>query len=273
MDRRVVINDRTARDLEAQYRSRGLEPQLSGRIALIENRVPVPRNCPEKDGRGPLNVLFVGRGSPEKRVHLVGRIATHCRQAGLAARFSLVGEMGEAVEPGDREHCEFYGETASPDMLNEIYDTAHVLLLTSSREGFPWWSWRPWPVASSRWRPMWGGFPRHLASGVNGVLVENRDEDHIVREMAEAIARFATDRERLRSHSAAAYEYAKARFGGEDFCAAYRSLLLGAELKQGREHAQGKHRDPLLQPGRIPGRGGGIRARPDLRRLRGSGRQ
>lgn len=234
MDRRVVINDRTARDLEAQYRSRGLEPQLSGRIALIENRVPVPRNCPEKDGRGPLNVLFVGRGSPEKRVHLVGRIATHCRQAGLAARFSLVGEMGEAVEPGDRENCEFYGETASPDVLPQIYDTAHVLLLTSSREGFPLVVMEAMargvvPVVTDV-----GGLSRHLTSGVNGVLVENRDEDHIVREMAEAIARFAADREGLRSHSAAAYEYAKARFGGEDFCAAYRSLLLGAELKQRR---------------------------------------
>lgn len=234
IDRRVVISDRTGKDLEAQYRSRGLEPQLSGRIALIENRVHVPRKYPEKDGRGPLSVIFVGRGSPEKRVHLVGRIATRCRQQGLASRFLLVGEMGEAVEISDRENCIFYGETASPNMLNEIYDDAHILLLTSTREGFPLVIMEAMargvvPVVTDV-----GGISRHLTNGVNGVLVENRDEDDIVRDMADALERFAVRRDELRSLSAAAHEYAKSRFGGEDFCAAYRSLLLGEEQKERR---------------------------------------
>jgi glycosyltransferase involved in cell wall biosynthesis len=181
-----------------------------------------------------LRVLYVGRDSEEKRVRLVARVAALCRERGIAASFRLVGVSPGSIPANHKDSCECLGEVRDRARLEGIYQESDVLLLTSSREGFPLVIMEAMargvvPVVTDV-----GGISRHLTDGVNGVLVPNREEDEIVREMAEAIVGFAADRDALRSLSAAAYEYARARFGGEGFCAAYRSLLLGEEQQERR---------------------------------------
>jgi glycosyltransferase involved in cell wall biosynthesis len=234
LQRRVVISESTRQELACQYRAAGLDGALLDRVLLIENRVEVPASCPEKKGSGPLRVLYVGRDSEEKRVRLVARVAALCRERGIAASFRLVGVSPGSIPANHKDSCECLGEVRDRARLEGIYQESDVLLLTSSREGFPLVIMEAMargvvPVVTDV-----GGISRHLTDGVNGVLVPNREEDEIVREMAEAIVGFAADRDALRSLSAAAYEYARARFGGEGFCAAYRSLLLGEEQQERR---------------------------------------
>jgi glycosyltransferase involved in cell wall biosynthesis len=226
---RVAINGKTVDDLKGQYLRHGAPPSLAERVLLIENCVAVPERYVEKAQRALLKILYVGRGSEEKRVHLVGRIASRCRQRGLPAEVLLVGDTAHAVDEADRACCDFLGEIADPDQLNRVYDDADLLLLTSSREGFPMVIMEGMahgvvPVSTDV-----GGIPLHVASGGNGWLVPNDlDEELLVDEMCRIIKRMCAERELLSSMSCSAYDYARVHFSGEKFCSAYRSLLLGS---------------------------------------------
>lgn len=224
---RVAINSKTVDDLKLQYLRHGASPFLTERILLIENYVSVPETYVEKAQHALLKILYVGRGSEEKRVHLVGRIAALCRQRGLPVEVLIVGDTAHAVDEADRPCCDFLGEVADPDHLNRIYDDADLLLLTSNREGFPMVIMEGMahgvvPVSTDV-----GGIPLHVASGGNGWLVPNDlGEELLVDEMCQIIKRMCADRELLSTMSRSAYDYARMHFSGEKFCSAYRSLLL-----------------------------------------------
>ena len=224
---RVAINARTVGDLKEQYLQHGLPASLAERILLIENSVEVPEKCGEKEQRAWLKILYVGRGSEEKRVHLVGRIAAGCRKSGLPVEVLLVGDTSHAINEADWPYCDFLGEIADSNQLNRIYDEADLLLVTSSREGFPMVIMEGMahgvvPVSTDV-----GGIPFHVKSGGNGWLVKNSpDEEQIIDEMCQVIKRMCLDRELLGAMSRAAHDYARVHFSGERFCSAYRTLLL-----------------------------------------------
>jgi len=226
LDHRVVINGKTRDDLQGQYAENRLDPRLIDRVVLIENRVPVPREYPEKITHDVLTVLFVGRGAPEKRVHLVGKAATLCREKEIPARFVLVGDLGEALAARDRGNCLVQGEITDPLLLAKTYQTADILVVTSEREGFPLVIMEAMaqgvvPVSTDV-----GGISLHLRHGINGMLIENGPEEQVVAELVRSIELLSRDRELLRKLSRNAYEYARATFDTETFCSAYRKLLV-----------------------------------------------
>ncbi|NVN92663.1 MAG: glycosyltransferase, partial [Desulfuromonadales bacterium] len=122
LDRRVVITQQTAQDLAAQYRSNGIDPSLGQRVLLIENRVDIPKQLLEKRSDAPLQLLYVGRGTEEKRVHLVGIIAARCARNGLPVEVTLVGDAAGAVAPVDRDFCRFAGELSDRALIAQQYD-------------------------------------------------------------------------------------------------------------------------------------------------------
>lgn len=229
LDCRVIINAKTKGDLEAQYRANGVDRRLLDRIVLIENRVTVPSQYPEKKHPDVLNVIFVGRGSPEKRVYLVGKIASRCREKRMPVQFILVGDVGEAVEPEDRKHCLLRGEISDAAVMSAIYDHAHILVLTSSREGFPLVVMEAMahgvvPVCTDV-----GGIAAHVHHDANGLLVGNGGECEIEETFVAAIQRLSDERDTLQRMSRAAFEHARACFGSEQFCIAWRRLVLNKE--------------------------------------------
>ncbi|MBU5636002.1 glycosyltransferase family 4 protein [Geomonas sp. Red69] len=228
LDARIAINERTVNDLKAQYRANGMSDSLENRIVLIENSVDVPDELSPKMRGTTLKALYVGRGSEEKRVHLVGRVASRCRQRGIPVDVVIVGDALQAVEEPDRVNCTFLGEISDQEQLQAVYRDADLLLLTSSREGFPMvimeaMAFGVVPVSTTV-----GGIPSHVHSGTNGWLVpEAADEGEIVDRMCEMAAAMCEERDLLEKLSRNAYSYAKKHFSGESFCAAYRGLLLG----------------------------------------------
>ncbi len=226
LDHRVVINRKTIDDLQAQYAENQLDPRLIDRVVLIENRVPVPREYPEKITHDVLTVLFVGRGAPEKRVHLVGKAATLCRENKIPVRFVLVGDMGEALAARDRENCLVQGEITDPCLLAKMYREADLLVITSDREGFPLVIMEAMaqgvvPVCTDV-----GGISLHVRHGDNGMLIENGPEERIVAELVRSIDLLSGDWELLRKLSRNAFDYARTSFDTETFCRAYRKLLV-----------------------------------------------
>ncbi|HEX8145350.1 MAG TPA: glycosyltransferase family 4 protein [Pyrinomonadaceae bacterium] len=227
LDARVILSGQALSDLKAQYSREGLASELLDRVAFIDNQVAVPDNYPAKRNRGGrLQLLYVGRGAAEKRIHLVGRTAALCRCLGLAADFILVGDNREAIAEEHRSACTFKGEIADPSELNKLYAEADVLLLTSSREGFPLVIMEAMAYGTVPLSTDVGGISRHVENGTNGLLIENGEEERIVEGMVEAISRLDRNRTLLEEMSRHAYLYARQHFAPQRFCAAYRRLLL-----------------------------------------------
>jgi glycosyltransferase involved in cell wall biosynthesis len=222
--KRVFITAAARDEFAKLYAHAAHGEELKQRMTLIENCVDVPAHAPPKP-ECPLQVLFVGRGSPEKRIHLVGRIAAECKRRAIAAEFTLVGDCESDVAPEDRAACRFAGMVRGPQAIAPYYQRAHVLLLTSSREGFPLVVMEAMAQGAVPVCTNVGGMPAHVSDAQTGVLLPAQ-EDAVVSAAVEAIAALAADRPRLAALSAGAFARAREYFSAQRFVAAWRGLLL-----------------------------------------------
>lgn len=226
LDRRIVIDGNTLDQLQQQYRLCGLPPELAERVDLVPNKVFVPAALPQKEAGEKLRVLYVGRGTEEKRAHLVGKIASLCHRMGLPVEFTLVGDLQHAVPAEDRAQCRCMGELTDPERIREIYRESDLLLLTSSREGFPLVIMEAMAQGVVPAATDVGGIGRQVINGENGFLIDNScDQEELVRSFANLVRQLHQDRSLLRRLSVAAHRHALAHFSGAAFDNHYRSLF------------------------------------------------
>lgn len=240
IDTRVIYSSRVFSELKDQYASQRIEPGLIDRITFIDNKVAVPESYVEKHETGRLKVMYVGRGSVEKRVHLIGRAAARCRLEGIPAEFIFVGDVADAIGAEHRESCSFKGEIADLNELERLYNEADVLVLTSRSEGFPVVIMEAMAHGVVSVSTDVGGISDHVQDGINGLLIGSLDEDEIVSSLVALVRRLASDREALKEMSSRAYEYARQHFTLPRFCAAYRRLLLTEEQPTEKEANDGR---------------------------------
>ncbi|GLI37375.1 glycosyltransferase family 4 protein [Geobacter hydrogenophilus] len=227
LDARVIITGATRDDMAAQYERDGIPFEFLERVVLIENQVPIPSAFPPKGEDVCLRAIFVGRGSEEKRVRLVGRIASACRAQGLPVSVTLVGDVSAGLDDADLPSCHLTGEVTDAEALAAIYDQADLLLLTSSREGFPLVVMEAMAHGVVPLCTRVGGIPAHVRHGENGMLVESGSEEQIVNDFVACIGRLCRDTALRQRLAREAYVWAAANFGAERFCRSYRALLLG----------------------------------------------
>lgn len=222
---RVVISAGVREELLAFYRAHRVSPALDGRIAVIPNRVTVPPAMPAKPGDGPLTALFVGRGSGEKRVHLIAKAAQRCRELGLNVVITLVGDLTDWLTEEERAACTLTGPISNEAELTGLYQQAHLVLISSSREGFPLTLMEGMAQGCVPVTTAVGGIPDHIRHLDNGWLLPAEDEEAVVDELVRALGQLAKDRQLLARLAAAAFQHARERFGGERFCDDYRKVL------------------------------------------------
>jgi glycosyltransferase involved in cell wall biosynthesis len=225
-NKRVVINNKTKSDFKEKYLENHIPARYLEKIVVIPNQVEIPENYSIKDKISPLKVLYIGRATQEKRVHLVGKIAAYCSKEGVMAEFILVGDQIEkAVDVNFRKYCTFKKAITDPQRLYELYRESNIILIVSSREGFPLVVMEAMangvvPVCTNV-----GGISEHIQNEANGLLIEPLEEEHIVENFTKIIKQLSEDREKLNRISYNAYLYAKDHFNREPFCASYRNLF------------------------------------------------
>lgn len=224
LEARVLISTSLRDDMERLYDAFGVAPEMASRLQVIPTGVAVPDRVAAKAADGPLRVLYVGRGSPEKRVHLVGRIASRLAAAGVPAQLTLVGDVAAVIAAEDQPACRLAGTITDPAVLATYYDQADVLLITSEREGMPLAVMEAMahgvvPVCTAV------GALAALPRGEFCVLVEPEDEVAVVSRMVEVLTRLGSNRSALRAMGAAAHSYAREHFSVQRFHAAWQRLL------------------------------------------------
>jgi L-malate glycosyltransferase len=241
LDKRVVINNRTKSDLREQYLKNNIPLNFMDNILVIPNQVRIPGQFHTRSAASPLKVIYAGRASKEKRVHLLGKIAAKCTMEGVNAEFVLIGDgIKGMIDEADRGFCTFLDAMADDRDLYEIYAQSHILLIVSSREGFPMVVMEAMangvlPVCTDV-----GGIREHIQDSVNGFLVTSVDEQGIVGQTAGIISHLSTNREKLNTLACNAYFYAREHFAYEPFYSSYRNLLLNCKKNVNSNLVDGK---------------------------------
>jgi glycosyltransferase involved in cell wall biosynthesis len=224
LSNRVIISQNTKKDFETLYVKNNIDLKYLERVILIQNFVEAKVHI-EKDTTGNLNLIYVGRGSDEKRIHLISRAAKIAAQAKIPATFHFVGRVKDAIPTEDLPYCILHGEVTDTNQMDIYYNNSHALLITSSREGFPMVIMEAMmhgvvPIATNV-----GGISSHVITNENGILIESTDEVEIVNQIITTINYFVANKNEWKKISDNAYTYANTHFSKDAFFQSYKNLL------------------------------------------------
>jgi glycosyltransferase involved in cell wall biosynthesis len=229
---RVFISRRAMKDVENQYMENKIPSSFTNKLKYIPNQVYVPGQYKEKERKENLRVLYVGRGTKEKRVHLIAEIAKQCSLLNLPIRFELIGKLKSSIDSKFNSYLKYSGEIKDASILSEKYKEADILLITSFREGFPMVIMEGMANGVVPMSTDVGDISSHVKNHQNGIIIASKDEAEIVNSFIEEIKILCADRKKLSALSLESYNYAKNNFDYNRFRNQYRELLLGERSVQ-----------------------------------------
>jgi len=209
-----------------QYDSEHIQRKYYDRLNFIENKIDIPPY--EEIRHEKLEVLFVGRGAPQKRVHLIAAIAGEMDSLQLPVHFSFVGDVEKVIDPQRYPFCTFYGNIDSEAKMQELYRQSDVLILTSAYEGLPLVMMQMMAHGRPILSTAVNSIPDYITHLENGLLIRSTDETAIVAEGV-ALLRLLIEEPGLKTTlGKRSREIATQKFGGHAFCREYRKILLTA---------------------------------------------
>lgn len=133
LDKRVVINTKTFEDYKQLYSKNKINPELHKRIIIVPNGIEIHAFDASKilSRWENFTVGFVGRNSPEKRPELFFELIKK-----LALKAKVIGDNFEIYKNEFPETCYFEG-CNDVELIREQFSTISLLVVPSSREGFP----------------------------------------------------------------------------------------------------------------------------------------
>lgn len=223
----VMISKRRIEDHLALYRRWGVPTAYDARIRYIVNGIALPEQKPIPKSGIPGSMLFVGRGTAEKRPMVAATLAQKLMAAGVNIRMGFVGDVSQAVEAKVFPQFTMYGNISDPATLDSIYrEQADLLLVTSSEEGFPLVIMEAMARGAVIIATPVGDIPVHVQPGKNGwVFSSIHDEEAMFREALAFIRNLQRNPEEFSRISAENIAYAYDNFGLPTFVAQYNTLI------------------------------------------------
>lgn len=204
------------------------------KIRYIINGIHLPARQTIKDYNGEIQILYVGRGTEEKRIHLIAQMAERSHRSGQSASFVFMGDVENAIPKLLLPYCRLLGHKTNPDEINEVYEQSHIVIITSSTEGFPLAIEEGMARGCAVMATPVGDVGVHVKNVENGWLFTSiTDEVQIVEEALEFLDLCNKNKKPLQEMSLRNYSYAKTHFGMEQFEKSYKELFrqLRNELK------------------------------------------
>jgi L-malate glycosyltransferase len=173
-----------------------------------------------------LKVLYVGRGSEEKRVHLIAQIAEEMHKIDRSVQFSFMGDVDKYIPNDLKEYCNQLGSMSDNDKIDAIYRNNDVLIVTSSTESGPLVAMEAMARGLSIVSTPVGIINEHIQNGRNGFVfstVEN--ESTIIKEGIDFLMKLKANIELRKIIAQLNMDYAYANFDIKNFQGNYRNLL------------------------------------------------
>ncbi len=223
IDCRIFSTPQIKRDVEKQYRLNNLPQKFFDRLFFIDNKVEIPAY---KEIVNPvLQVIYVGRGAPQKRVHLIAEIAKKMKTQNRPVHFSFIGDVEKIVPEATQEFCTLYGNVKDENELHTIYQQSDVLLLTSSYEGLPIAIMEMMARGKVIVSTAVDGIPDYITHKENGLLITETDESKIIETGINLLELLIADPALKKAIAKNSYSYAVKHFSGETFCSTYKGIL------------------------------------------------
>lgn len=186
--------------------------RLLKRIFVIPHSVFIPESMPNKNP-GILNVIYVGRNAPEKRLDILKELVERF-EFNSKIHFHLVGFENDDTKIRKNLNVTFYGILSDESILRDLYSQAHLLVLTSSSEGFPKviaesMAFGVVPLVTNV-----GGISEQLENKELGFLIE---DINVLESMEKTLIEYTQNLAQLKLFSQNAYIYAKENFDFERF--------------------------------------------------------
>lgn len=226
LDQRIIITESLREKLKNLYQQEGIDREFLSRVHCIPNGIKVNDTYPRGKKFDRLNLLFVGRNSSEKRIHLIEAILHKLIENQVDFTFTSVGQ--------DLDLCKTFSHLPQVrclgrlerTRLKEIYQQANVLLITSQREGFPMVMMEGMAEGAIPVSTAVGGIPDNITHLKNGLLIANDEkEDRIVASFYQNLLALQSDTTKMKQLSESAYQFAKDNFSIEKFNEQYDLLL------------------------------------------------
>lgn len=222
LDKRMVINQKTKNDFINLYKENNISLEFIERIKIINIAVEIPQIKPlkkiNKDKK--LNIIFCGRISKEKRVHLIVDIA---KKVTNIADVKIYGHKEIDVEGIDSY---FQKNITNADELKKIYENADILLISSYREGFPVVIKEAMANGVVCISTDVGSVSEHIINNETGYIVNNSgNEEKIVNNFVSIINNLSLNHNLLKNISDKAFEHAQLHFNMKHFQLEIRNLL------------------------------------------------
>lgn len=228
----VMISKRRIEDHRELYRHFDIPVSLFEKICHIPNAIKLPETNVFPKSKTDFNVLYVGRSTPDKRVHLVAESAKALKEISRSINFEIAGDVASVIDSSQFPYVHFYGNINDEQQLSAAYEKAHVLILTSSAEGFPLVLMEAMARGCVILSTAVGDIPLHVKNGENGFLFSHTgDEKAIVKEAVEKITWLQQNREAMGNMADNNIRHARNNFGIERFNYEYRQLF--SSLKPG----------------------------------------
>lgn len=197
----------------------GVKPAELAKLIFMPNAV---HGFGEVKNHERIGLLFVGRDSAEKRLPIFLSLAQRLeREHPGRFHFTVVGppmRMGLAK-------VHFAGPIDDPTRLAELYTDHDVLVVTSSREGFPMVVMEAMANGLVVMSTPVGDVPARTDASC-AVIATTIDPASAEQEFHDAIIQLDGDRTRLKAMKQAALTKAKTEFGMDAFRERYRALLI-----------------------------------------------
>lgn len=224
LDTRVCINEKAKKDLIEFYHQNKIDCSFAERIQVIENCPTFECETYPNKTDEVFNIVYVGRNSPEKRVHIIGKIASELKKIDTNYQIILVGEnLINRVEMENQKDCVFLGGVYEVGKLKDIYKNAHVVIITSFREGFPLCIMEGMVCGAVPISTNVGGISQHVIDGETGFLVDNElIEDDII---SDFVNKIVLSKSLYNTISYSTFEYAKTKFSEKLFIKSYNNLF------------------------------------------------
>lgn len=221
----IMISRTAIKDHLEQYKKLSVPKICNERISYIGNGINIEGNVPPKD-MGKLQALYVGRGTPEKRPHLVAKIAEANKKTNEATTFLLVGDSDKTIPHELHQYCIFHPYESDENKIRAIYDQSDIILITSNTEGFPMVVMEAMARGCAVIATPVGDLPVHIKNGVNGFLTSQfENEAQVVSEAVEFIKRLRNDPQLRQQISVNNIQYATEHFSIAAFKRKYVELF------------------------------------------------
>jgi L-malate glycosyltransferase len=220
---RVFSTEALKQQVAQQYSDNNLPEHYYKKLHFIDNAIDIPEYIQTNNNN--LEIYFIGRGAPQKRVHLIAAIAEKINSKQLPVKFNFVGDVENVIDPANYPYCKFYGNVKDDALMRKIYEQADVLILTSAFEGLPIvvmeMMARGKPIISTAVN----GIPNYIHHLENGLLIRSTDEQEIVAEGCKYVEELLNNKPMRVSFGERSRVIAIERFSREEFCKSYRQVL------------------------------------------------